>query len=699
MNNTPNIIKYHKQYWASFQYCVEMLGVTADAVERAMKPDRKGYAKIKINHHTYILISSIPRKELLGNERFFEQVCEVVYDQNVIQLRNAFKEACYYATECNNADWYEYQSGFKINREKAKEIDQYGNILLQIKTFPFWKFNVQKMEFYTHALEIGRELCPMFIFKNEKSIINKLKQLPEDKEELKIWLVPGYYSNQNKRIWNRDENRLVNTNTGEVADIDIHAKIAFKYWINPGKGNKLNKRQVYDNYKAEIEAIGIEPVAISTMKKYINEKRMFLSIERDGKVAFNDKYGVYIPAEKLKYSGSQWSADYSGSKLGYWGKDKDGNPKVKTLYVLRIMDTFSGKWLGFSVSDRGESKATTLQGLNNAIAPLQKTAFELVTDNGSTWGNPFNKEDEMTLRLSKLFVKHRRISLGNKQANPAENLVRRVSELSREFDNWIMLGFNSSFSRSNNNTANPDYAGNDILNSKEEAIEQLYLLQERWNNEKDLHSKKSRIELYAENQHPELADLTPENRFFSFANHTKVSVAESRGLIIVKSDKIEQKYQFDDFGTALQTIAPHCTTQDLEVIVAFTAEEAHLYSVKGDYIMQLQRAKLAHKSFAEMTKASFENLNEHFERKHHFKQSAEQLTEQVADDEFTTPMNYMLEVSLNKNGKKQQEHATEQRIDQLTGMKDISPQKVQEEVVYEEEDMTEFIKNRLYDAM
>lgn len=699
MNNTPNIIKYHNQYWASFEYCVEMLEVSDSYLERQIKAfSHKNYIKHKYNGGWYFAVSSIPRKELLGNERFFEQVCEVVYDRNVIQLRNAFKEACYYATECNNADWYEYQSGFKINREKAKEIDQYGNILLQIKTFPFWKFNVQKMEFYTHALEIGRELCPMFIFKNEKSIINKLKQLPEDKEELKIWLVPGYYSNQNKRIWNRDENRLVNTNTGEVADIDIHAKIAFKYWINPGKGNKLNKRQVYDNYKAEIEAMGIEPVSLSTMKRYINEKRMFLSIERDGKVAFNDKYGVYIPAEKLKYSGSQWSVDYSGSKLGYWHEyiDKKGKKqrKVNSLYVLRIMDTFSGYWLGFSVSEGGENAIVTLQGFKNAIAPLKKTAFELVTDNGGAFTN-----GEMALRLSKLFVKHRRISLGNKQANPAENLVRRVSELSRECDNWLMLGFHSSFSRSNNNTANPEYAGNDILNSKEEAIEQLYLLQERWNNERDLHSKKSRIELYAENQHPELEDLTPENRFFAFANHTKVSVAESRGLIVVKSDKIEQKYQFDDFGTALQTIAPHCTTQDLEVIVAFTAEEAHLYSVKGDYIMQLQRAKLAHKSFAEMTKASFENLNEHFERKHHFKQSAEQLTEQVADDEFTTPLPYTLEVSLNKNGKKQQEHATEQRIDQLTGMKEISPQKVQEEVVYEEEDMTEFIKNRLYDAM
>jgi hypothetical protein len=134
----------------------------------------------------------------------------------------------------------------------------------------------------------------------------------------------------------------------------------------------------------------------------------------------------------------------------------------------------------------------------------------------------------------------------------------------------------------------------------------------------------------------------------------------------------------------------------MEVIVAFTAEEAHLYSLNGDYIMQLQRAKLAHKSFAEMTKSSFENLNEHFERKHHFNTSAEQLTQQVADDEFETPLSYMLEVSVNKNGKKQQEHATEQRIETLTNKQPMSKPMTEEE---EEEDMDEFIKSRLYKAM
>lgn len=691
MNNTPNIIKYRNQYWASFRYCVEMLGKTEDAVERAMKPDRKGYDKIKINHHTYILISSIPRQQLLGNEDFFEKVCEVVYDSNVIRLREDFKNVCYYSMELCNADWYEYKSGLRINREKAKDIDQYGNILLQIEQFPYEKYNVSKMDFLDYILDIGREICPLFKFKNARSIYNKMKQMPADKEELKTWLIPGYLGNQNSRVWNKDENKLINYNTGEVAEIDLHAKIAFKYWINPGKGNKLNKRQVYDKYVAEIESLGLTPVSISTMKSYINKKRMFLSIERDGTVAFNDKYGVYVPAEKLKYSGSQWSADYSGSKLGYWGKDKDGKPKVKTLFVLRIMDTFSGKWLGLSITDKGESKEATLQGFKNALSGLNSTAFELVTDNGGA----FNGK-EMFLRLSKLFVKHRRIEIGNKQANPAENLVRRVSEMSRELDNWVMLGFNSSFTRNQNNIANPDYASEYILNSKEEAIEQLLLLQQRWNEEKDLKTKKSRNELYAENQHPELQKLTKENRFFAFANHSTVSLAESRGLIELQVNKSNYKYQFDNFGEALKKVEPFCTTQDLQVIVAFTPSEAHLYSLDGDYIMELQPAKLAHKSFAEMSKSSFENLNEHLSRKSNFKIAAKELAEQIATDEFDTPLPYMMDVAINKQGKKQQEERTEERIEELTNHHP-KPQQVNQED--DEEDMTEFIKNRLFNAM
>ncbi|HRO75594.1 MAG TPA: transposase family protein [Crocinitomicaceae bacterium] len=683
MNNTPNIIKYRNEYWAYLPYCVENLGVTYMYIERHIKSDKDNYKSTRIGNKIYIAINSVPKKHLLGNEDFFAQVCEVVYDSHVFKLRQDFHNACDYSTELCNEAWYEYKSGFKISREKAKEIDQYGNILLQVQKFPYWNYGVNKGDFIQHALEIGRGLCKMFIFKNPKSLLNKLAKMPSDKEELKMWLIPKSYGNTSARIWGREENKMVNTNTGEVAKIDIHERIAFFHWINIGKGNKLNKRQVYDYYKAEIESLGLQPVSLSTMKSYINKRRMFLSLERDGESEFNDKYAPYVPAERLKYSGSQWNADYSGTKLGYWGK-KNGKPHVYTLQVLRIIDTATGYWLSYAIADKNESQETTIEGFKKAIEPLQKTAFELITDNGGSFTG-----SKVALRLSKLFVKHRKIQLGNKQANPAENFVRRVSELSREFDNWVQLGFVSSFKNSNS-VANADYAKQGVLASKEDAIEQLEYLRERWNDEKDLRTKKTRYEAFIENQHPDLQELSKESRFFAFANHTEVNVAECRGIIAVQLNYGEYKYQFDDFGSALETISKYCTDQKMNVIVAYSAEEAHIYSTKGDYIMALKRAGLTHKSFAEKTWETEENLNTHLARKSHFKTNAKELTEQIGSDEYA----YLFDVKVNNEGKKKQEQRAEHRVNELTKS---AKQKVN--IEQEETDIDAFVEAEIFKRM
>jgi len=510
--------------------------------------------------------------------------------------------------------------------------------------------------------------------------------MPEDLEELKTWLIPGSYGNTSSRKWGREENKLVNTNTGELYRIDIHEKVAFYYWINPGKGNKLNKRQVYDRYCEEIKQMGLEPVSISTMKSYINKKRMFLSLERDGKDYFNDKYAPYIPAKPLEYSGSQWNADYSGTKLGYWVKDKKGTKKVATLQVLRIIDTATGYWLSYAIADKNESQETTLLGFKKALQGLNKTAFELITDNGGSFTGK-----EISLRLKKLFQKHRTIQLGNKQANPAESFVRRVTEFSREFDNWMALGFAASF-KNINNVVNPDDQSG-ILNSKEEAIAQLEYLRERWNDEKDLKTKKTRKELFNEKQNPKLKELSAENRFFAFSAHTQVSVAECRGIVEVRLNGCEYKYQFADFGKALDTVSKYCTTQDMTVIVAFNAEEAHIYSLEGDYIMALERAKLSHKSFAEMTANSVENLDSHLANKAHFKQSAKEINEQISN---TEDLPYMVEVKFNGNGKKTQEQYAEERIEQLVKSPKRKVNDEPEEIDEEEEDINAFINSEIY---
>ena len=689
MLQAPNIIKYRNKYWALLQYVVDECGVSERyIIKHSQLENNKAYHAVKISQNLYIDIETVPKKEYLGNDLFFAKCHVVVWDRNIIALHKALHEECYYNMELQNANWYHYHSGLRINYEKAKLIDQYGNILLVARNFPYKNFNIKNQtEFFEHICIVGQEICPeIFKFTSPYSIYAKLKDMPFDKEELKMWLIPGSYKNQNSRKWGRTENKLVNKTTGEVLNFDAHEALVYRYWINPGKANKLSKQQVYKHYLEDCTRLKITPVSLATVKWYINMKRPMLSLERDGLDTFNSKYAPYVMTKPLEFSGSQWCADYSGSKLAYWNTDREGKKTMRSLNVLRIIDTMSGKIVGWHAVKQGESTATTLLGFKNALENVNYAAMELVTDNGGAF-----KGGDIKLRLSKLFVKHRFISLGNKQANPAEGFVKRLTEYSRELDNWMMLGFASSFG-SENNRNNEDYAKEFVLENEFEANEQIAQLFTRWNEEKTLKTNKTRSEIFEENRNPNLTELSQESRFFAFANHSHINVAECRGNILLQLGYDSFNYQFQNYGEALQTIEATSETADMNVIVAFDYTQAHIYSKKGDFIMSLEKVQLSHKSFSEMTAESKLNLEQQLSLKGNFKTDAQKLLPQTVEaiealdeEEINELLPYLLEVKVNKRGKKRQEQQTETRIIQITQSNTVSKVVLEEEMTAEEE--------------
>jgi transposase InsO family protein len=662
MLQAPNIIKYHNRYWARLQYVVDECGVSeVRVVNQSYREDSELYRSVKLNQNTYIDIETVPKKHLLGNDLFFEKCHVLVWDSNIDALHKALHNEMYYKMELQNADWYHYHSGLRINYEKAKAIDQYGNILLIARNFPYKNFNIKnQQEFFEHICIVGSEVCPEFKFKSWKSIYSKLQHMPFDAEQLKMWLIPGSYKNQNSRKWGRQENKLVSKSTGEVLNFDTHEALVYRYWINPGKSSKLSKKQVYDHYKTDCVKANITPVSLATVKRYINLKRPMLSLERDGFDTFNSKYSPYVMNAPLEFSGSQWCADYSGSKLAYWNTDRDGEKRMKSLNVLRIIDVMSGKIVGWQTVKQGENPTATLQGFKNAVEGVNYAAIELVTDNGSAF-----KAKDIKLRLSKLFVKHRYIGLGNKQANPAEGFVKRLTEYSRELDNWMMLGFAASFG-SENNRNNEDYASQFVLENEYQANEQIELLFERWNEELDMKTKRTRSEIFEANRNPKLQELSQESRFFAFANHSRINIAECRGNVMLQLGYESFNYQFKDYAQALATLESTADTADMNVIVAFDHTQAHIYSPQGDFIMSLEKVKLSHKSFAEMTAESKLNLEKQLSIKANFKTDAQKLLLQTLEAiealQEEEPLPYLLEVKVNHRGKKRQEEQTETRI-------------------------------------
>ncbi|MDD2984702.1 MAG: hypothetical protein PHQ74_15085, partial [Crocinitomicaceae bacterium] len=76
-------------------------------------------------------------------------------------------------------------------------------------------------------------------------------------------------------------------------------------------------------------------------------------------------------------------------------------------------------------------------------------------------------------------------------------------------------------------------------------------------------------------------------------------------------------------------------------------------------------ARLSHKSFAEMSQESERNFEDHSRHKDSFKKQAVSITEHIVSEEFDAPLPYLMEVKVNKRGKKHQEKQADKRHEQI----------------------------------
>ena len=132
--------------------------------------------------------------------------------------------------------------------------------------------------------------------KNADSLRKKIGGIPEDPGKLREWLVSGKYGNDNRRIIGKFE--LVDYTTGEVMKMDAHETAIMTYWLNPGGSEKDTKRELWQLYAGDMEAMGIVPVKPSTFNHYTNawSRKMLSAKERHGKKHFKDTYRPYVPA-------------------------------------------------------------------------------------------------------------------------------------------------------------------------------------------------------------------------------------------------------------------------------------------------------------------------------------------------------------------------------------------------------------------
>lgn len=508
------------------------------------------------------------------------------------------------------------------------------------------------------------------------SLRNKMYNFPVDgsMEDQYAYLINGRYNNQNRKVVGKYP--YVSTDTGEIFKFDLHEAVMFNLWMNPGKPNKLNQTGmvgVYDKYRDQIEEYGLDPVAERTVQFYLTRfsNKSMMALERDGRDSFNDRYVPYVPQFMPKYTGSLWTIDFSGSKILYrdiitkrntnTGR-KETKQVIKSHYMCRVVDVASGKLIGWSLSERqGERwedvEAALLMAHDNNHG---RFAMELVSDNGPVFSSPQNKA-----KLEMLFRKHRTIGLGNKQSNKAEFYVKMLSNISREFENWSMLGFNA---KDVANQANPDYMKPSQIPLKDEAQLQVESVVNKWNaTERSNGVIPDEYQADATNLHPDLEAISDKVMRQCFGYETKTQLGRSRSIMeiskVIEGSRRKMKYKVENWEQAAARIDKESYgTTDMSVLVYFDEQAADIHTLDGVYIMTAKRAELAHSTAYEATAESHGALDSHIAAKQSTRNAAKDFTRDVQEvlanidfDEVERELTYLQRSAVN-GGKAKDDH-------------------------------------------
>lgn len=613
MNTTPDILLENKTLLVSEARLLD-LGYTA----HALRSRRNDYQTGKLNswgfktfyNQHYYLYDMIPNSHRLGSKELLEKLAEPIESDTQGEIIALFESEVIANYKQSDEDWYTTQDMYKVDAiTEAKELAMSKYIIVLIKEWVSTNkqkdFGIGKMMLWEIMSKATVSLCPKIMkHSSAKSLMNKVKSMPDDEQELRLAIIPKTKGNQNRRKVGRPENRLVNPETGEVYQYDMHQYLIFMFWMNPLRPNKLRKKGVYDKYVAACKQSQIEPVSLSTAKVYINQNRHWMSLERDGEAVFNDKVAPYISQLKAQKYCSLWVADWSGTKLLYYDKS---SRKVKSLYMLRITDVATNKIVGWELVKGGEPAWAVRSALKKAIQFTDGYGCgEFVTDNGGAW-----KEDDTAARIKAVAKHHRRIAIGNKQANKAETYVRLLSEFARQFDNWNYLGFAGQHG-SIDNVHNPDYLNKELLPDETGCVEQVAQMVTLWNDEKGTDKPYSdKIECLSELKLRRLNGI-----------HTVFSLANSRGILKPSHEGVTYEFDLSDYDAIIEQAAKHTKDKAMKVEVVFDHKQADLYSPDWQLIASVLPLQKSHSTVFESTPDTIQGFESQKAKKEDFKTAA-----------------------------------------------------------------------------
>ena len=491
--------------------------------------------------------------------------------------------------------------------------------------------------------------------KNADSLRKKIGGIPEDPGQLREWLVSGKYGNDNRRIIGKFE--LVDYTTGEVMKMDAHETAIMTYWLNPGGSEKDTKRELWQLYAGDMEAMGIVPVKPSTFNHYTNawSRKMLSAKERHGKKHFKDTYRPYVPAKPLEFANSLWASDGSGV-VPYRYQDQYGKWRMMKIYVMLISDVGSRYIAGYSVSRKGlhlEDGTMLRQAMRMALLDTGKTeVLDFISDNHGAYTGEASKA-----YLQRVCRNFRTIAPGNSQANPAETMFRLFK---RRFKSYFKLPETSWNARSLESMANPDYYDIMALPTYTEAIEKLTIAIREWNNTR-LENELTPSEWFHALKNDRAGQYTDRQYRRITGEMSKRDLSYLRSILTLERDGKEYKFDIPTDAGTVALIAQHMGyAPSFKAHVYWNSEGADVYTTDEVYMFTCPPAPMASKSMTEATPDSLRALAYYNRKGAEFEEMVDGFVEDVETAKAVMVRGY--DFNIQDNATKEDYNAVHERI-------------------------------------
>lgn len=548
-----------------------------------------------------------------------EDLTAFVEDQNLsasrerrAAMRNVLTAAVAELEDNTDARWIQTQSGYQIDlpvcRDYARALAWCRFITRVVREGRTSDYGAATVgAFYDTCAAILSELrLSNFRVTTAASLRKKLIGFPTEVEDQRRWIISAKIGNNNRQIVGKYP--IIDTETGEILQFDLHQAIMYSAYMNIGGSEKEHLQTLYDDlYTPAMNDFQLLPIAYSTFCNHLTRLsvRLKADMERHGEDYYRKHMQTYIPTERLTYAHSLFAGDGSGLmayRYEYSGRDRKTGKKVyetrvMNLYAILVSDVASGYIAGYGIAPEGDHKETQ-EMLQDAVRMAvqnggNQTIFEFVSDNHPAFSSSQSQEF-----LRRAFNRVRRIKPMNSQANPAETQFRLFKNSTlRSLSNFIRTSHNAGVE----NRANVDNKSKFDYPTYAEAVAQLAERIEVWNN-KPRTNGKTPAEMFAK-KHPECQPLDAVTLRGINGRTTELSVERMRGFVAPEKNNEVFRYEIPDYaGTGADIISQATGNRyDSKVICVYDETGADLYSLDGRFIMSCPPAGKAKMAYIETT--------------------------------------------------------------------------------------------------